>query len=58
MIKLEFDISMPKACIDCPLQDEEFRYCHGRLCSTAWECNAYYEIRPNWCPLIEVQDET
>ena len=46
MIKLELDISMPKACIDCPLQDEEFHYCHGRLCSAAWECENYEEARP------------
>lgn len=58
MIKLEFDIPMPKACIDCPLKDEEFHYCHGRLCSAAWECDNYEEARPRWCPLIEVQDET
>ena len=57
MIKLELDIPMPKACIDCPLQDEEFHYCHGRLCSAAWECENYEEARPKWCPLIEVKEE-
>ena len=58
MIKIEFDKEMPQGCDYCSLMDEEFHYCHGRLCSVAWECDDYYEIRPNWCPLIEVKNET
>lgn len=58
MIKIEFDIDLPKGCHYCPLPDEEFNYCHGRLCSSAWECDNYDEIRPEWCPLIEVKNET
>lgn len=58
MIQLNYDISMPESCFNCPLVDEEFHYCHGRLCSTAWECDAYKEKCPSWCPLTEVSNET
>ena len=56
MIRIDFDIEMPQSCDDCPLQDEEFHYCHGRLCSAAWECDEYKEKRPQWCPLYSQCD--
>jgi len=55
MIRIDLDIKMPDSCDDCPLQDEEFYYCHGRLCSAAWECSDYRNTRPEWCPLLEVR---
>ena len=58
MITIKFDIELPKGCGYCPLVDEEFNYCHGTLCGAAWECDNYDEIRPKWCPLVEVKDET
>ncbi len=57
MIQINLDIKMPRSCKDCPLRDEEFHYCHGCLCSLAWECDNYKEARPEWCPLIEVRKE-
>lgn len=57
MIQLNIDINIPNGCNYCPLQDEEFHYCHGRLCSSAWECEEYSEERPFWRPLKEIKDE-
>jgi len=55
MIRIELDIKLPQSCEDCPFQDEEFHYCHGKLCNLAWECDDYKEARPEWCPLLEVR---
>lgn len=55
MIRLELDTDMPQGCDYCPLMDEEFHYCHGKLCNLAWECDDYKEVRPEWCPLLEVR---
>ena len=60
MIKIEFNMNMPKTCQDCPLFDKEFYYCHGRLQYTTWEVQDIYKhnlSRPDWCPLIEVKKE-
>lgn len=57
MIRIDFDIDMPQSCDYCPLLDEEFHYCHGRLCSTAWECDDYKTKRPEWCPLHSQCDD-
>ncbi len=49
-------MNMPKNCQDCPLFDEEFYYCHGRLQYEAWEVKDIYKqhpSRPDWCPLME-----
>lgn len=56
MLKIEFDMNMPKNCQDCPLFDEEFYYCHGRLQYEIQEVKDIYKqhsSRPDWCPLIE-----
>ena len=60
MIKIEFDINMPDSCDICPLQDDEFNYCHGHLPAQAWELTENYIQgckKPTWCPLIEVKKE-
>lgn len=60
MIKIEFDINMPDNCDTCPLQDEEFIYCHGHIPAQAWELVENYIEgcnKPTWCPLKEVNDE-
>ena len=59
MIRIEFDIELPKNCYTCPLIDDEFDYCHGHLEAKAWELADNYikgTNRPNWCPLIEVKE--
>lgn len=62
MIRINLDMDMPLGCANCILYDEEFFYCHGHENYEAWEVFnlVYKEIdnRPNWCPLIEVKDET
>jgi len=62
MIRIELDIPMPKACVGCFLLDDEFEYCHGHLTEDCKELQSYlYTVpyaKPNWCPLIEVKDET
>ena len=62
MIKLELDIPMPKACVGCFLLDDEFEYCHGHLADDCRELRSYLEMtpytKPEWCPLIEVKNET
>ena len=61
MIRIELDINMPDSCDACPLQDEEFNYCHGHLSALAWELTDNYiqgRKKPTWCPLKEVNDET
>ena len=58
MIRIEFDINMPNSCDACPLQDEEFNYCHGHLPALAWELTDNYiqgRKKPDWCPLVEVR---
>ena len=58
MIRIEFNIDMPNSCDACPLQDEEFNYCHGHFPAQAWELedNHVQEYKkPTWCPLIEVK---
>jgi hypothetical protein len=47
---------MPNSCDVCPLQDEEFNYCHDHLPALAWELTDNYIQgckKPIWCPLIE-----
>ena len=62
MIKIELDIPMPEACIGCFLVDGELEYCHGHLARHCRELHSYlYTVpytKPDWCPLIEVKDET
>ena len=60
MIQINFDIPMPESCISCPLYDDEFDYCHGHIGDNlAWELADYrYEGKPNWCPLIEVNNDS
>lgn len=61
MIKIELDIPMPKACICCFLLDDEFEYCHGHLVEDSNELRNYFKFpytKPDWCPLIEVKNET
>lgn len=57
MIRIEYDIELPKNCFDCPLLDDEFNYCHGHVKENkAWELDDYqYNGKPDWCPLIEVR---
>lgn len=59
MIKIELDIPMPTACVDCFLLDDEFEYCHGHLTENCKELYSYlYPVsytKPDWCPLIEVK---
>ena len=59
MIRIEYDIELPKNCFDCPLCDDEFNYCHGHIKENkAWELDDYqYTGKPDWCPLIEVKKE-
>ena len=59
MIKIEYDMKMPKSCAACPLIDEEFDYCHGHIEYKAWELADLYiqdKVKPDWCPLIEVDN--
>lgn len=59
MIKIELDMDIPHSCDTCPLQDEEFYYCHGRKEYQPWEVQDMYKHdlnRPDWCPLIEVKE--
>lgn len=61
MIKINYNIDMPTTCSECPLLDDEFYYCHGRITYKAWEVQdiaRHDKSRPEWCPLIEVNDET
>lgn len=62
MIKIELDIPMPKACIGCFLLDDEFEYCHGHLAEDCKELYSYVQTipytKPEWCPLIEVKNDT
>ena len=52
MIKI--DIDMPKECGTCPLQHDEMEYCKiDALKRMVYE---YYSKRPEWCPLIEVDN--
>lgn len=55
MIRINLNIDMPQSCNSCPLQDDEFDYCHGKVGGNAWECSDYGKIRPEWCPLVEVK---
>ena len=54
---IAIDIKMPKSCRDCLMPDSEFMYCHAKEIHT-WNIEDYMDknIRPNWCPLIEVED--
>ena len=58
MIILKIDDDMPKSCRECRMPDSEFMYCHG-IEVHAWNVEDYMEkqIRPDWCPLIEVKNE-
>lgn len=57
MIRIEYNIELPKDCYACPLIDDEFDYCHGHLEAKAWELSDTINDhkRPDWCPLIEVR---
>ena len=57
MIRIEYNIELPKDCYACPLIDDEFDYCHGHLEAKAWELSDTIKDhkRPDWCPLIEVR---
>ena len=62
MIKIELDIPMPKACVNCFLLDDEFEYCHGHLTENCKELYSYLYTtasytKPEWCPLIEVKND-
>lgn len=60
MVKLYLNIEMPKGCSDCPLADYKSYYCHGRAKFKTWEIHDIYlhnGNRPEWCPLIEVENE-
>ena len=37
MIQIKYNISMPKNCDECPLADDETRYCHGHLNYNTYE---------------------
>lgn len=61
MIQINYNINMPKTCSECPLYDDEFFYCHGHIEYKAWEVEdmvLHDTDRPEWCPLIEVKNET
>ena len=51
------DIKMPKSCRNCPMPDSEFMYCHAKE-ARVWNVENYMDnnVRPDWCPLIEVKD--
>ena len=60
MIRIEYDIELPKDCYTCPLIDDEFDHCHGHLTTDSSELRPYLRTtlytRPDWCPLIEVKE--
>lgn len=60
MIRIEYNIELPKNCYTCPLFDDEFDYCHGHLVAKAWELSdlSHNYKCPDWCPLIEVKNDT
>ena len=61
MIQINYNIELPKNCNDCPLSDGEMFYCHGRLIfDSERELIDYFYNggKPEWCPLIEVKNET
>ena len=59
MIRIEYNIELPKDCYACPLLDDEFEYCHGHLATDSRELRPYLRTvpytKPDWCPLIEVR---
>ena len=60
MIRIEYNIELPKDCYACPLIDDEFDYCHGHLTTDSEELRPYLRTtshpKPDWCPLIEVKE--
>ena len=57
MVKITYNMGMPENCYSCPLMDEEFYYCHGKIGSKAWELKGisrFEPSRPSWCPLKEI----
>lgn len=58
------DMEMPQSCRQCRMIDDEFGYCHatgnktaGKVTFELWDCGQK-GIKPDWCPLIEVNNES
>ena len=53
---IQINIKMPNNCYLCPLNNSEFEYCPIDI--EERYVYRYYLRRPEWCPLIEVKNET
>lgn len=54
---IQIDMEMPKDCDECPCLDRPWRSCKAKKGSNPPITNKYlYEVKPNWCPLIEVKE--
>jgi hypothetical protein len=54
MIKINID--MPDICCDCPCYCENYNRCEIKQEVVSFE--ELYENKPEWCPLIEVKNES
>lgn len=55
-MKYQFEYGEIRKCYECPLEKAilEFKYCMVKHKGIP---ESYTKDRPNWCPLVEVQDE-
>lgn len=56
MIRLDMNISMPESCSRCPLC-RDYRYCRAKDIWFGKEDEWIFDTRPNWCPLVEIQEK-
>lgn len=66
---IQIDMEMPESCHKCPFResnyDNDTGWCSAeRTTEIAYRANGFWDVdeppieRPDWCPLMEVKNET